>query len=108
MLWTGGAVISEDTVLGKFCSQTDLSKTLLNQFGFASDQYIFSKDMLAASTNSFALYFYNHGVGYLDDTLQLVYDCTSNKTVKNDWSDQNDNRYGKAYLQVLMEDFESK
>ena len=105
MLWLGGALAKKDTVISNFGSQHDIPVTLLRQMGIHTD-YPFSKNLLGASTKSFAYYSYNNGFGFLSDSLRLVFDNVYKKyLVKEGVRSETDLKLGKAFQQVLMEDF---
>ncbi len=105
MLWLGGALTKKDTVITKFGSQHDIPATLLRQMGIHTD-YPFSKNLLGASSKSFAYYSYNNGFGFLSDSLRLVFDNVYKKyIVKEGVRSEMDIKLGKAFQQVLMEDF---
>ena len=106
MIWTGGAVILPDTSINTYASQTDLPRTLLNQFGYNADRYQFSKDIFGKESNSFAMYFFNNGFGYVSDSVQAVYDNKVKKYIytSGPFDEESSNSY-KAYLQYLSRDF---
>lgn len=105
MLWLGGALTKKDTVIAKFGSQHDIPATLLRQMGIHTD-YPFSKNLLGTSSKSFAYYSYNNGFGFLSDSLRLVFDNVYKKyLVKEGVGSETDLKLGKAFQQVLMEDF---
>lgn len=74
MLWLGGAVSVQDTVITRICGQTDLAATLLAQVGINSKEFTWSRDALNPATPSGALYVFNDGVGFIDDRGCLIYD----------------------------------
>lgn len=109
MIWTGGALMIKDSIINTYASQSDLPHTILNQFGYPLENYKFSKDIFNENAKSFAMYFFNNGFGYMNDTIQAIYDndinnfsFTSgnlNETIKES---------SKAYLQVLTKDYNSR
>jgi len=72
MLWLGGAV-KTDTIISTYCSQSDLSKTLLNQLGINASDYYLSKDIFGTAYN-FAFYEFNNGFGMMSDSGKFVFD----------------------------------
>jgi phosphoglycerol transferase MdoB-like AlkP superfamily enzyme len=105
MLWLGG-VINKDTVVAKYGSQTDLAKTLLNQMQISGSEFIFSKDLLSGSSESFAFYDYNNGFGFLNDSIRYIFDNDSRRIIVQEGplTDVCLNQ-GKALQQVYYMDF---
>ena len=109
MLWLGGALAVSDSTVSRYGSQTDLPLTLLNQLGLPGDQFRFSKDLLSEHSKSFAYYSFNDGIGYLDDSTYTVYSLTSGDyLVKEGPGSRRAVDPGLAYLQYLLEDFNSR
>ncbi len=109
MIWTGGAVLIQDTIIRKYASQTDIAATLLNQFAYSSLDFTYSKDIFDQSSESFANYYFNNGFGVMTDSAQLIFDNTSNRILKAQGIETEKwEGLGKAYLQVMMNDFASK
>jgi len=109
MIWTGGAVTVADTTVYTYASQTDLPRTLLNQFGLPADNYGFSKDILADSSKSFAMYFFNNGFGFMSDSAELVYDLSIKEYFFSEGVSSEDfKESAQAYLQVLSDDYNSR
>lgn len=107
LIWTGGA-INQDTVISKYCSQTDIIATLLGQLDQPKDEFIFSKDILSPESKGFAYYSYrNEGAAYLDENHFKLYDEIAKQYLVNEGSKDADN-YGRAYLQVSYNYFLNK
>lgn len=105
MVWTGGAIAQNGIVIDKLGSQTDLAITILNQMGIECS-FPFSKDLLSNETKSFAFYTFNEGFGFVTDSSAVAYDQKPAQIV---WQEGKDpitaGNYGKAYLQMLFEDY---
>ena len=105
MLWIGGAVSVHGSKIEKFGSQVDIPLTLLHQLELDGD-YPFGKDMLSEKSNSFAFYTFNEGFGFITDSSKYIYDHKLGKPVLEEGKDPElAGKYGKAYLQVLYDDF---
>jgi phosphoglycerol transferase MdoB-like AlkP superfamily enzyme len=105
MLWVGGAVSKKGSRIEKFGSQVDIPTTLLNQLGIAGS-FPFGKDLLAEQSKSFAFYTYNEGFGFVTDSSAVSFDLKSNTIVFQEGKDpESAERKGKAYLQVLFDDY---
>ncbi len=106
MIWTGGA-IKKDTVINKFAGQTDISATLLSLLNINTDDFIFGKDIFSKQSKSFAFYSFNNGFGFITDSTTQVFDINKNDYFMYKNTDEN-NVFGKAYLQYLTNDFIKK
>ena len=76
MLWLGGA-LRKDTLVSKYCAQSDIAVTLLHQLGIKSDEYILGKDILSPASGSFAFYSFVDGMAMMTDTLSFGLDFVS-------------------------------
>jgi phosphoglycerol transferase MdoB-like AlkP superfamily enzyme len=105
MIWTGGAVKKSELV-DKICSQTDVPTLILSQCNVKAQlPYPYSKAIDQPNSNSFATYFCNDGIGFVNKNCTAIFD---NVTLKYHFKFcQNDSvgSYGKAYLQVLSREF---
>ncbi len=106
MLWLGGALVPEGEKITRFAAQNDLSATILHQLGLDATAYSFSRDILASGERSFAFYTFNDGFGFLMESQRLIYNNHNQKYIvletKNSAEQIN---FGKAFLQVLSQDF---
>jgi phosphoglycerol transferase MdoB-like AlkP superfamily enzyme len=106
MIWTGGALTIPDTTIFTYASQTDLSRTILNQYDLPVKDYPFSKDILGKNSKSFAMYFFNNGFGFMSDSTKLIYDNSINDYIFTSGIVNEYNKTSsKAYLQYLSKDF---
>lgn len=108
MLWLGG-VIQNDTIISRFGSQTDLSKTLLNQLDMNANQYGYSQDLFLNDKGGFALFAFNDGFGFLTDSIRYIYDHQANSisAIKGEVNEKII-KSGKSFLQLTYEDFLSR
>lgn len=106
VIMTGGAVAAPakiDTLM----SQTDLAATLLGQLDLPHDEFIFSRDILADTyTEQFSLHTYNNGFLLTDLRGTTNFDNVADKAVSG--SDPRRETMGKAILQTLYDDIESR
>jgi len=105
MLWLGGALDKNGIRIEKYGSQVDIPVTLLNQMDLMYS-FPFGKDLLSEKSNSFAFYTFNEGFAFITDSSTVIYDHDFGKPVVSEgvnpgWAEKN----GKAYLQVLYDDF---
>jgi phosphoglycerol transferase MdoB-like AlkP superfamily enzyme len=105
MLWLGGALSMTEIRIDKAGSQVDIPVTILHQLDL-DDNYPFAKDLLADGSKSFAFYTFNEGFGFITDSSKYIYDHKlGDSMVKEGKSPEIAGQYGKAYLQVLYDDF---
>lgn len=104
MIWIGGAVNSnlEINALG---SQIDLASTLFSQLGINNQDFTFSKNLLQKNYSGFAYYSFIDRFGFITENDTAIFDCAANYPIKN--SDTLIS-IGKAYLQLLYEDFSKR
>ena len=107
MLWLGGALNVQDTVIQTYGSQTDLAATLLHQLNMSSKKYSYSKDIINTPANNFAYYIYNDGFGYVDSSSEVIYDLGIQQIIRLE-GDSSKLDIGKSYIQVIYSDFNSK
>jgi len=109
MIWLGGALNKKNIVIDNFGSQSDFPPTILNQFGFNSEAYTYSKDLMKESDKAFAFFAFNSGFGYFTENASIVYDLINNSPVISDGEKPDEGiQTAKAYLQVLSQDFVSR
>jgi phosphoglycerol transferase MdoB-like AlkP superfamily enzyme len=105
MLWTGGALSGKVARIDKLGGQVDIPVTLLSQLGIKGN-FPFGKDLLSNGSRSFAFYTFNEGFGFLTDSSAVIYDQKLKKPVVREGTDPDfAEKYGKAYLQVLFNDY---
>ena len=105
MLWIGGALSVAAGKVDKLGSQVDIPVTLLNQLGICGS-FPFGKDLLSEESKSFAFYTYNEGFAFITDSSAVIYDHDLKRPVLKEGADPDfAERTGKAYLQVLFEDY---
>jgi phosphoglycerol transferase MdoB-like AlkP superfamily enzyme len=105
MLWVGGALENKGIRIEKLGGQVDIPATVLSQLGLIGS-FPFGKDLLSDKSKSFAFYTYNEGFGFITDSSSVGFDLKSRTPMlmegKNPDSGE---RKGKAYLQVLFNDY---
>jgi phosphoglycerol transferase MdoB-like AlkP superfamily enzyme len=105
MLWLGGALSASGKRIEKLGTQVDIPVTLLDQLDLKS-KFPFGKDLLSDKSNSFAFYTFNEGFAFITDSSTVIYDHKLGAPVLKEGADQDyTENLGKAYLQVLYDDF---
>jgi len=109
MIWLGGALNVQDTVIHNMASQTDLAATLLSQLDIKSDNFKFSKNILTTGYIPYSFFTYTGGFGFQKPGYLSNYNTVTN--TYNESSGKNDSineKQGKAYLQSLFMDVYTK
>lgn len=107
MLWLGG-VINKSERIKTFAGHTDIANTVLTQVGIGNTpDFSFSKNILADTVNSFAIYVFNNGYGYVSPANENIYDFDLNNYLKREGNEK-ELPLGKAYIQKLFDDYNKK
>jgi len=106
MLWVGGAILT-NTIINNAVSQSDIPLMISNQLHQKFKGFKFSKDVLDHQ-KGFAFYAYNNGFGFYNDTTGFVWDNTAKNFVISNSISKNIENQGKAFMQVLLNDFNNK
>lgn len=105
MIWTGGALEEKDRMITKTGSQVDIPVTLLDQLGLKG-KFNFGKDLLTDKSNSFAFYVFNEGFAFITDSTSYIFDQKLHGPVYEKGNGvKRAEDLGKAYLQVLFDDY---
>jgi phosphoglycerol transferase MdoB-like AlkP superfamily enzyme len=105
MIWLGGALDKAGIRIEKLGDQVDIPLTLLHQMGLEGD-FPFGKDLLNKESDSFAFYTFNEGFGFITDSSTVIFDQKLGRAVVSEGSKPEvAEKYGKAYLQVLYDDY---
>jgi len=109
MIWTGGALAVQDTVITTVGSQADMVKTLLCQLGIDGDDFKFSKNILDHGIEPFAFFNYPDAMGLVEKGKYQVFDNEMGRFIHMDGAHtQLDSLKAKAYLQVLSIDHKKR
>ena len=110
MLWLGGPVKKKaGLVINKLASQIDLSATLMNQLGWSTLPFPFSRDITDSTNVPFAFFCNSVSVGLVEPNKYFIYDVKG-KSVKEQQGniDNNDLKAGKALEQFIYSDYLKK
>jgi hypothetical protein len=106
MLWLGGALRQQNIIIDKVASQTDLATTLAKQLGENVSYFPYSRDIMKANADEWAIFRFNDGFGWVRHNGYLIYDNIGKRIVKQEGKiDQQEIIMGKALQQVYYEDF---
>ncbi len=107
MIWLGGALGEQLTLIDKYASQTDIANTLLSQLDMPAENYPYSKNIFSPASKSFSFYTWNHGFGFLGDSTTHIYNHTSRRFKIKEGKEFPDS-IGNAYLQMVSDDYLKK
>lgn len=110
MLWLGGALAVTDSVVSTLGCHADIPNTILGQLDLKDRSFIFSHDLFDASyKNPFAVFIYNNGYGFKTDSTLSVFDTVGQTYISEEGSPSDyEKKLGKAYIQKLYWDFNSR
>lgn len=95
----------------KFCSQSDIARSILNQLDLESDHFEWSKDIFNPYQEGFAFYCFDEGFGWAEDKQILIFDHLLNGVIWQKYDSLNPEvnkeilRKGKAHLQTLLDKY---
>lgn len=109
MLWLGGALQISDTLISTYGSQIDIPRTILAQLQIDGSEFRFGKDIFDLLPEKFGFYVFNDGFGFANKEFTYIHDNVGDTTISfsGDISKSNVDK-GKAYQQILMEDYREK
>ena len=106
MLWIGGALKIQDSIISVYGSQIDIANTILSQLNISNNKYKYGKDLLDTNIKDFSFFVFNDGLGYIDKDCYYIYDNIAGQIIENSASFQeSDLEFGQALLQKTMNDF---
>lgn len=109
MLWLGGALLTEPGENNKYASQVDLPATLLSRFGFDYSEYKYSNDIFNPDYKGYAYYAFNNGFGFLNDSVEFIYDNYSQQFIDKQGNDiEKWYNSATALLQLTTIDFKNR
>lgn len=108
LLIIGGALNVSDTIIDSYVNQSDIVKVIGRQLNNQFTNFRFSKNR-TDSLQSYAFYAFNNGFGYFTKTGGFVFDITSEQEIYKE-ANTSDSlvKQGKAYLQTVLSDYNTK
>lgn len=103
MLWLGGG-LKRSMKVTKTASQIDIPSTILGQLNVSATGFRFSRNIFGKHAKSDAFYIFNNGIGLVNDTSLLVYDCTNQKALLSKNANDSLEVVAKAYIQNVYWD----
>lgn len=111
MLWLGGALAVQDTVIQTICNQTDLAATILQQLHIQPQKpYTWSQNIATlAPENAFAFYAFNDGAGWIRPDSRRAWDNVGKSLIfQTGTPDTAATANLKAYEQRVFQEFLDK
>lgn len=109
MLWLGGALAARDTVIHTLACNPDIANTILGQVDLYDKDFLFSHDIMSGTYNPFAVFVFNDGFGLVKEDGLFVYDNIGKNIIRQSGAvTPTDMEQGKAYMQQLYWDFNSR
>ncbi len=106
LLLLGGALNNQNKLIKKTVSQLDVANTMVQQLGFNTQQFSFSKNLFDASSKSWSAFTFNEGIGFVTDSSRIVFDHISNKNILEEGkTNKSQTEIAKAILQSYYSDF---
>ena len=107
MLWIGGAVAKQDTVISTYFTQSDFPLTLIRQLKLDNNRhYKFSQNFMSDQAPAYAFYVYNDGFVILNKYGNIMFDNVAKRPVQSEGNNTDSLLVlGKAHMQVLVTDF---
>lgn len=109
MLWLGGALAVKDTVIDRVGGQIDLSATVLAQLDVAFNDFKWSKNIMQKDYKPFAYFTFQDGFGFMQQNIRYSWD-TKGQVYRQKTGEPTDAdlKKGKAFLQLMFQDFLDK
>lgn len=104
MLWLGGALEVQDTLITKYGDQTDLPTTILGQMGMDYSEFRFSKNLFT-NTPEFAFYNFANGFGFIMPGAYVVWDHVARMYLVEEGDYKLAAQYGEALFQIAHNDY---
>ncbi len=109
MLWLGGALAHQDTVIHTVGSQSDIAATVLGQLDMPHTEYVWSKNIMTTGYRPFAYFNYHNGFGFVRKDGKYAYDTEGGYIRRQDgYVNDKDIEIGKAYIQMTYQDYMRK
>ena len=109
VLWLGGALKKQNTVVEKTVSQLDIAGSLVQQLGFSENPFRFSKNLFDSSSKHWAFFTFNDGMGFVTDSSRLLFDNAGKRVVFEEGKTNSEQTLiVKALMQLVYADFLKK
>ena len=108
VLWLGGALKQKGIVINKTASQLDIAATLVQQTGFTTNTFPWSRNLLTGGSQ-WAYFCFNNGFGYVEPSKYFLFDNVGKQPMdKNGMLLETDFNKGKSIQQESFTDYLEK
>jgi phosphoglycerol transferase MdoB-like AlkP superfamily enzyme len=108
MLWLGGAIAKQDTVIHTLGNQTDICHTLLAQVGLSSKDFAFSKNIISGAGDQSAMFVFDGGFGIVKPYGAGIFDHTGTNAIYSERVNGREAEQGLAYFKAVRSDYGSR
>jgi phosphoglycerol transferase MdoB-like AlkP superfamily enzyme len=109
VLWLGGALKKQNTVIEKTVSQLDIAGSLIQQFHFPENPFRFSKNLFDSSSKHWAFFTFNDGIGFVTDSSRILFDNGGKRIVFQEGKvEKVQEGIARALMQSVYADFLKK
>jgi phosphoglycerol transferase MdoB-like AlkP superfamily enzyme len=106
ILWLGGALKKQNVVIDKTVDQLDMAGSLIRQFNLSDNSFPFSKNVFDSTSQHWAFFTYNDGIGFVTDSSRLLFDNAGKRIVFEEGkTDSEQQKIAKALMQKVYSDF---
>jgi phosphoglycerol transferase MdoB-like AlkP superfamily enzyme len=106
VLWLGGALKKQNVIVDKTVDQLDMAGSLIQQLHLNADRFVFSKNIFDSTSQHWAFFTYNDGIGFITDSSRLLFDNSGKKIVFEEGkTNAGQERIAKALMQKVYSDF---
>ena len=106
ILWLGGALKKQNVVVDKTVDQLDMAGSLVNQLNLSDNPFQFSKNVFDPTSQHWAFFTYNDGIGFVTDSSRLLFDNAGKRVVFEEGkASPGQEKIVKALMQKVYSDF---
>ena len=106
ILWLGGALKKQNIIIDKTVSQLDMAGSLAQQLHFKTDSFTFGKNVFDSTSNHWAFFTYNDGIGFVTDSSRTLFDNAGKRIVFEEGKSTKEHEIiAKALMQKVYNDF---
>jgi len=108
MLWLGGAVAKQDTVIHTLGNQTDICNTLLAQLGQYSKDFAFSRDIISGTGDQHAMFVFDQGFGIVKPYGAGIFEHAGDKVIYSERVNGREAEQARASVVAVRADYASR
>lgn len=108
MLWLGGALTKQDTVIHTLGNQTDICNTLLAQVSSSSDKFAFSRNMFGVMNEQLAMFVYDKGFGVVKTYGAGIFEKNNGKVIYAERVNEREAEQARELLKAVRSDYASR